>query len=40
MATLAQNISNTIAYLDDIRDAIINTGIGMPLATPVSEYAD
>ena len=40
MATLAQNINNTIAYLDDIRDAIINTGIGMPLATPVSEYAD
>lgn len=40
MATLAQNINNTIAYLNDIRDAIINTGIGMPLATPVSEYAD
>ena len=40
MATLAQNINNTIAYLNDIRDAIVNTGIGMPLATPVSEYAD
>lgn len=40
MATLAQNINNTISYLDDIRDAIINTGVGMPLATPVSEYAD
>ena len=40
MATLAQNINNTISYLDDIRDAIIDTGIGMPLATPVSEYAD
>lgn len=40
MATLAQNINNTIAYLNDIRDAINNTGIGMPLATPVSEYAD
>lgn len=40
MATLAQNINNTITYLDDIRDAIIDTGIGMPLTTPVSEYAD
>lgn len=40
MATLAQNINNTIAYLDDIRDAIINTGCGMPSNTPVSEYAD
>ena len=40
MATLAQNINNTIAYLDNIRDAIIDTGVGMPLATPVSEYAD
>lgn len=40
MATLAQNINNTISYLDDIRDAIINTGVGMPLATPVSAYAD
>ena len=40
MATLAQNINNTIAYLNDIRDAIINTGIGMPINTPVSEYAD
>ena len=40
MATLAQNINNTISYLDDIRDAIINTGVGMPFATPVSEYAD
>lgn len=40
MATLAQNITNTISYLDDIRDAIIDTTVGMPENTPVSEYAD
>lgn len=40
MATLAQNINNTIAYLNDIRDAIINTEVGMPINTPVSEYSN
>lgn len=40
MATLSENITNTISYLDNIRDAIINTEVGMPINTPVSEYSD
>lgn len=38
MPTLSQNITNTITYLDEIRDAIINTGVGMPANTIVAEY--
>lgn len=38
MPTLSQNITNTISYLDEIRDAIINTGIGMPANTIVADY--
>lgn len=40
MATLSENITNTISYLDNIRDAIINTEVGMPINTPVFEYAN
>lgn len=40
MATLSENITNTISYLDNIRDAIINTEVGMPINTPVSEYSN
>lgn len=38
MATLSENITNTITYLDEIRDAIIDTGVGMPNTTIVAEY--
>lgn len=38
MATLSENITNTITYLDEIRDAIIDTGVGMPDTTIVAEY--
>ena len=38
MPTLSQNITNTITYLDEIRDAIIDTGVGMPNTTIVAEY--
>lgn len=38
MPTLSENITNTITYLDEIRDAIINTGVGMPDTTIVAEY--
>lgn len=38
MPTLSENITNTITYLDEIRDAIINTGVGMPNTTIVAEY--
>ena len=38
MGTLSENITNTITYLDEIRDAIIDTGVGMPDTTIVAEY--
>lgn len=38
MPTLSENITNTITYLDEIRDAIIDTGVGMPNTTIVAEY--
>lgn len=38
MPTLSENITNTITYLDEIRDAIIDTGVGMPDTTIVAEY--
>ena len=39
MATLSQNITRAIQDLNDIRDAIINTGIGMPENENVDNYA-
>lgn len=38
MPTLSQNITNTITYLDEIRDAIINTGVGMSNNELVANY--
>lgn len=38
MPTLSQNITNTITYLDEIRDAIIDTGLNMPQTERVSNY--
>lgn len=40
MPTLSQNITNTITYLDEIRDAIIGTKIGMPTNELVANYAN
>lgn len=40
MPTLSQNITNTITYLDEIRDAIIGTKIGMPTNEKVANYAN
>ena len=39
MATLSQNITRAIQDLNDIRDAIINTGVGMPENENVDNYA-
>lgn len=39
MATLSENITRAIQDLNDIRDAIINTGIGMPENENVDNYA-
>lgn len=39
MATLSENITRTIQDLNDIRDAIINTGVGMPENENVDNYA-
>lgn len=38
MATLSENITNTITYLDEIRDAIIDTGLNMSQTEKVSNY--
>ena len=40
MATLSQNITRAIQDLNDIRDAIINTGMPMPETENVDNYAD
>lgn len=39
MATLSQNITRAIQDLNDIRDTIINTGVGMPENENVDNYA-
>lgn len=39
MATLSQNITRAIQDLNDIRDAIISTGVGMPENENVDNYA-
>lgn len=39
MATLSQNITRAIQDLNDIRDAIINTGVGMPENENADSYA-
>lgn len=39
MSTLSENINRTIEDLNKIRDAIINTGVGMPENENVDNYA-